>query len=259
LALVTGTFAMVQKAKLSLRIVRGSICVAIGLFVAPALLIAFSQSRIPATTAAALSTLVPVFTVVFEPYIGPNRAAGKELLPSILAVIGALLVFPFTLPSSLESSVAFLAVVLASSSIAAANCFAATLATQLESGSATMSQVAAIAASSSAISLIVVSAIFERSQWTWPNFTSEMPWAAALDLPALLLLFWLFARLPAPALATRYVVAPLFTILIGIVLLQSAQELQLRNWIGLLLMAAGAARMIFAPTEEKSITLNFIP
>jgi drug/metabolite transporter (DMT)-like permease len=263
LALVSTVVASARRAKWSPQILRDSLWIGLGLFALPALLIAFSQTRTPPATRAALLTLVPVFTVVFEPYIGSSSPSGRGMLTWFLAFLGAMLVFPLTLPGSIESSLAFVAVILAASSIGAANCLAASCITRSPANAASLARIAAIAAASSIILLVAASAIFERSFWTGPGvsaaFAAGLPWTAALDLPALLLLFWLMPRLSAPALATRYILAPLFAILAAIAFLGLSNSLQLRNWIGLILMASGAARLILAPAEEKSITLNSIP
>ena len=72
-----------------------------------------------------------------------------------------------------------------------------------------------------------------------------------------LLLFWLMPRMPAPLLATRYILAPLLAILIGAIALQSVQEVRLRTWLGMMCMAIGAFWILFAPRETPgSSTLS---
>jgi drug/metabolite transporter (DMT)-like permease len=67
-----------------------------------------------------------------------------------------------------------------------------------------------------------------------------------------LLLFWLMPRLSASRMATRYLLAPLFAILLGAVLLQSLHEIQPQTWLGLALMAAGAVWLMLASPDEQN-------
>ena len=78
-----------------------------------------------------------------------------------------------------------------------------------------------------------------------------------VTLPGLLLLFWLMPRITAVRMTTRFVLAPLFAILIGMAIDRPA--VGPRIWLGLLLVAAGAASLLFAPDDHSSAnssTLN---
>ena len=76
----------------------------------------------------------------------------------------------------------------------------------------------------------------------------ELLWSIAIEVPALFLLFWLMPRMSAARMATRYVIAPLLAILVGAGLMRAA--LVPRTWLGLMLMAAGAVYLLFAPDEK---------
>jgi drug/metabolite transporter (DMT)-like permease len=54
----------------------------------------------------------------------------------------------------------------------------------------------------------------------------------------------------AVRMTTRFVIAPLLTALFGIILLRP--EITLRALLGLLLIAAGAAWLLFAPEQEPN-------
>jgi drug/metabolite transporter (DMT)-like permease len=196
-----------------------------------------------------------VFTLVFEPYFdsGFDRQSRSTLLAALMSIVGALCVFPVEIPASIEAGLALCAVILAAACIAAANCKAVVLATQpAEKSTATTAQMAAIAGAIAAIAFAVASAITERPVWKWNIWQPELLWSALVEAPALLLLFWLMRRMSATRMATRYVIAPLLAILIGAALMRS--DLALRTWLGLALMAGGAAYLLLAPAAEPEST-----
>jgi drug/metabolite transporter (DMT)-like permease len=251
LALVSGLTAFARRAKWpGENQVRASILVGLGLFVLPGWLVSLSNGHITELARTALFTLVPVFALVFEPHIGsPSRANNRNRLPAALvAVVGALFIFPAAIPASLESCV----VILAAACVAAANCHGVAIASHLESDS--MALVAAIASTTAAIALVAASGMTEHPIWKWQIVAPELLWSAAVEMPALMLLFWLMPKLSATKMATRFLFAPLFAILIGAALLQSVQELHLRTWLGLVTMAAGAGWLLFAHEEETGAT-----
>ena len=94
----------------------GSIVViGLGLFAVPAILVAVAAGLVSSLTRVALFSLVPVFAVVFEPYLGsesmrPPRAA---LLAALAAIAGTLCIFPLDAPGSIEGGAAFLGLILA--------------------------------------------------------------------------------------------------------------------------------------------------
>jgi drug/metabolite transporter (DMT)-like permease len=257
LAVVAGLIAVTQQAQwpraLSFR--RNAILIGLGLFVAPAGLVSLADGLVPGMARVALFTLVPVFTLVFEPYVGGafDRQSRSALLAALASIAGALCVFPVEIPASTEAGLALCALILAAACIAAANCKAVVLATQpAEKSTATTAPTAAIAGASAAIAFAAASAITEQPVWKWSTWEPELLWSAVVEAPALLLLFWLMRRMSATRMATRYVIAPLLAILIGAALMRSA--LAPRTWLGLVLMAGGAAYLLLAPAAEPEST-----
>lgn len=226
------------------RQVLDSMVVGLGLFAVPAGLIAFSKGWISDLTRVALFSLAPVFAVVLEPYIG--RGSGQQarggLLAALVAVVGTLCVFPVETPRSMAAGSALCAVILAAACVAAANCRAVAVANE-SAGNSTM-PMAAIAGATAAAGLAAASALMERGAWRWDALAPELAWSAAVELPGLLLLFWLMRRLSAVRMMTRFVLAPLIAILISMVLLRPS--VGLRTWLGLLLVAAGAGWLLCA-------------
>ncbi len=196
--------------------------------------------------------------MVFEPYLGlssaPRQRAG--LLASLTAVAGSLLVFPVATPNSLQSAGAFIAVIAAAASVAAANCHGtAKASTQHRDATGHLAAMAAIAGATGVLTLASASALLEHPVGRWSALAPELIWSAAIGLPALLLLFWLMPRISAPGMATRYVWAPLLALLSGVVLEHAGRAVQPRTWLGLALMATGAGWTLLAPREEAGLSI----
>lgn len=170
-------------------------------------------------------------------------------MASLVAVLGTMCVFPVDIPRSIEAGFAFCGIVLAAGCVAAANCYAVRAAT--ESAQDSIVAFTAIASLSAAVSLGAIGALTERAHWTWTLSRADLTWFALVDLPALLLLFWLLRRMSATRMTTRFLVAPLITNLVGLAILQPS--VSLRAGLGLTLVAGGAGWLLFAP-EEKPTT-----
>lgn len=224
--------------------------IGLGLFVAPSWLVLFSSRWVPELTRVALFSLVPVFAVVFEPYIGSltDRQRRGELIAALAAVGGTLCFFPADVPNSIETGFAFSAVVLAAACIAATNCLAVKVATQLTAKS--IAPMTAIAGATAAAGFGATAAFAEQVVWKWDALAPELVWSAAVGLPGLLLLFWLMRSISAVRMTTRFVLAPVFAALFGLLFLQPAMSL--RIWFGLALVAVGAGWLLFAPEEEAN-------
>ena len=255
LALVSAVFSWRPRAHWPRgRRLRSAIWIGLGLFTVPALLVNASAGWVSGLACAALLTLVPVFSIVLEPYFGNSAARPiRGALPAALvAVLGALLVFPAPNPASIQTASALAAVILA-----AANCYAVAVFQNFENPSA--APITAVAASVGALSLGIASLFLERSAPQPAAIAPKLLWAAAIELPALLLLFWLMRRLSAVQMSTRFVLAPLVVVPLGALLIQST--LVPRTWLGLLAMTVGAAYLLFAPeaTEEPPTLLGGAP
>lgn len=234
------------------------IWIGLGLFTLPAVLVYLADPWIPGLTRTALFTLVPVFAVVFEPYLGlaSTRRLRGELLAGLVAVGGSLLVFPVATPNSLPGAGALIAVIVAAASVAAANCHGAAKASlRGRDAAGQLAAMASMAGASGALTFAAASAVLEHPVWRWSALAPELLWSAAIELPALLLLFWLMPRISAPRMTTRYVWGPLLALLVGVVVEHAGRAVQPRTWLGLALMAAGAGWMLFAPREESRLSI----
>jgi len=219
--------------------------VGVGLFAVPVFVAHTAGNQVSAYSRTALFTLVPVFAIVFQPYISPCAGVPSRfsLLAALAATSGAFCIFPVELPSSAGSGVAFVLVIAAAASIGAASCLAAEM-----TASRPVAPVATIAATGAAIFFAAASGISERRGGSegW----SDWPWMLILELPALLLLFLLFPRLSPVRMATRYLMAPLFAVLMGVFV--EHPHLELRGIFGMLLMAAASGYLLFAGKSDNS-------
>jgi len=224
------------------------ICIAsgLGLFVLPAVLVHFASSQVSEFTRVAILSLVPVFTVAFEPHINLDREArgNRDLMAALAAVAGTLCIFPIQLPDSFGAGCAFGALVLAAASVAAGNCWGVRAAS--EAGQA-LAPCVAIAAGTAALGL-AASAFMEGWAWDWHDFESTIAWPVAVELPGLTLLFWLMTRMTATRMSTRFLIAPLMANIAGLILLRA--RIGVRDWVGLLLIALSSGWLLFAREGE---------
>jgi drug/metabolite transporter (DMT)-like permease len=249
LAGISAVAAFLRKAPWPRGSVLGSTVLAgIGLFAAPSLLIEIAKGNIDDITRVALFSLTPVFAVVFEPYLGSGSTSQQEggLAASLIAVCGTLLVFPVNVPKSGAAVLACVGILAAAASVAAANCFSVRLACERSVPSAL--SFAAVATGSAAVVFAAWSAIFERHTRSSPRIDV---WTA-LDLLALVLLFWLMRRMTAVRMTTRFLIAPLLANLAGLAFLHPG--VQARGWLGLLLIAVGSGWLLLGPEDEPEGT-----
>lgn len=229
------------------RKLRLAVLVGIGLFVVPAGLIEIAKGFIDDSTRVALFSLVPVLAVVFEPHLGFASAQQRfGLAAGLIAVAGTLLVFPLELPQTGPAALAFMGIVASAASVAAANCIGVRIV--CEPASPSMFSFAAIAAGSAALILGAIGALANRRTLSFPHVNA---WSA-VDLLALVLLFWLMRRMTAVGMTTRFLVAPLLANLIGLAFIRPG--VQWRGWLGLLLVALGAGWLLLAPERESEKT-----
>jgi drug/metabolite transporter (DMT)-like permease len=231
------------------RRLRQCVLVGVGLFLVPALLIHFSREWISDLSRVALFSLVPVFALVFEPYFasGSDSLSKSGLIASLAGVAGTLLVFPVDVPGSIAAGASFCVLIGAAACIAAANCGAVSVAADLPGRS--LLAMVAIMSGSAAAGFALASELAERPIWSWSGLSSEFEWWAAVEWPALLVLFWLMRRMSAVQMTTRFLLAPLIGNIVSLLLLRPT--VGLRAGLGLLLIAAGAGWLLFRPESEN--------
>ncbi len=254
LAVAAGVFAAARGAEWPRRRqILGPIRVGLWMFVAPALLVSFSDGWVPRLTQVALFSLAPVLAVVLEPHLGRGMGVPSAgALPAALAAMaGILCIFPVQGPHSIEAWRAYIAMVVAVVCVAVANCWAAKIAAEAPEKS--IAPMAAIAGVAGAAGLAGLSPIFVGRSWLAGSGALnwlEPAWMAAAELPGLLLLFWLMRRMSAVQMTTRYVLAPLMTVMLGMALERPAVGLS--TWLGILLIASGVGWLLSTPGEREA-------
>ncbi len=225
-----------------------SVLIGLGLFVVPALLGEVSKNDISDLTRVALYSLAPVFTVAFEPYLGRLTESQSKggLLAALGCVIGTLGVFPLMIPRTWEGAGSFFAVILAVVSVSATNCWAVRFISDLPLKSG--APVASIAGLSAAGILAAASFVSERPVWNHAAVGPEIAWTTSVELPGLLLLFWLMRRMSAVRMSTRFVVTPLIVNVVGLFVLRPS--MRLRAGLGILLIAISAGWLLISREEE---------
>jgi drug/metabolite transporter (DMT)-like permease len=251
LAVIAGSFAAARRSTWP----RGMqlwrpILISLALFVAPSVLVHFALGWVSAFTRVVLFSLVSVFAVVFEPHLGRSAASQSRsgLLAALVSLIGMLCVFPVETPATIQAGCAFAVVVVAAACVAAANCYAVRLASELPQG--TIAPTVAIACTAAALGLIVAGVATEGLPTHLSMDGQDLAWSLFVTLPGLLLLFWLMSRMTAVRMTTRFVLAPLMAILIGMAIDRPA--IGPRIWMGLLLVAGGAAWLLLAPDDQPT-------
>ncbi len=221
--------------------------VGLGLFVLPSALASFAQGTVSVLDRVAVFSLTPVFAVVLQPHLqdGPPARGKAALASSICAVAGILFLFPLDVPGSFRAGAALCALVAAALCIAVTNCFAVKLARTFAVGS--ILPMAAQAGAASAVCFAVAGVTKPQVAWRWNVLPSDLLAPLLIDLPALFLLFWLMRHLAASRMTARFLLAPLFTILVGVAL-QPASPPE-RAWAGMALLAGSAGWLVFAPAE----------
>lgn len=222
--------------------------IALGLFVAPAWLLHLTHGSVPSLTRVALFSLVPVFAVVFEPHMDPEASRPSfGLAASLAAVFGMLLLFGFETPASLTAAAEQCALILAAALIAAANCLAVRATRTLPRAS--LSSFAFFVAATACALLIASGFLAGEFPLHAAAFAPAILWSLLVDFPALALLFWLFPRLSALRMTTRFLFAPLFAALVSALIF--APHVSLIAALGLLLVAASATWLLFAPAHSS--------
>ncbi len=220
-----------------------------GLFLVPAWL-ARSATSISAVSGFAVGALVPVFVVLFEPWVGGREEYRKgAFLASLVAVGGALLAVPISVPGELGGVKDYLLLVAGMAVMGVTNCVAARelFAAGGEGGSAA-APVAAIAGAVCAAGFAVADGDAGRWVVGWSLVWPELAWSAVVELPALLLLFYLFQRMSAVRLSARYVLSLWIPLVVVAVATRAA--LGVGSWIGLGLMGLGGLMLTFGGEEE---------
>jgi len=222
--------------------------IGVGLFVVPAALVACAQDWVSTLDRVAVFSLTPVFAVVLERYLQGSepRQAKAALAGAVTAVAGVLCVLGFDIPGSFRAGIALCALTAAALGIAATNCLAVRLARSVAGRS--ILPMAVHAGAASAMCFVAASAFAPHTAWRW---SVHLFWRFVIGLPALFLLFSLMRRLDASRMTAPFLLAPLFTIVVGMALEPTSPPVL--AWLGLVLLGGGAGWLVFAPAEKADV------
>ena len=219
------------------------------IFPVPLLLTFAARGSVSQYERVAIFALVPVFAIVLEPHLGNQSFRGNgALLAALISVAGALTIFPLAVPGRPEAMVAVLAVALAALSAAVGNCLAVRFAAS-QTGYSTAT-FATWSSGAAALAFAIAGISIPRAEWHIPSNMIQIVWSLAIELAPLLPLFWLFSRMSATRMTARFLLAPLLTVLAGIALEQPT--INARMIIGVVLLAAGTAWLVFASDRESA-------
>ena len=247
-AIAAAVFALLRHHLwLSVRDLRRASLIGMGIFALPAFTLHCVQVWIDPFAQVTLLALAPVFTVVLQPHIAPNSALPRHALAAgLAAAAGLMLVFPFQLPGTFAAFAAWLAGAFAVVVVAASYCCANHIASQLSRSC--MAPLAATASGASAAAFLLAGIVEQALGLHVAASGAGLVWPVLVDVPSILLLFWLLPRISAARIASHFILSPLISSLAGILLIRPT--LSVRDAAGLTLAAAGSAWLLAGPASR---------
>jgi hypothetical protein len=228
-------------------------------FAMPVATLQLVEGKVPSYTCAALFCAVPLVVVLASSYASGAAEsvladARHLMVPSLIGLGGALLLFPIEAPGTVRKA-AFLALV-------ALCCVVLGVASvwmyRVLQG-ARLAQAVAIAALASAAALGGFEVALDgpgavREQLTMAAVGGEALWALAVDVPVVWLTAWLLRGLAPAKASARFLLATLVTLVEGDLLLHIRPSLQ--DAAGLLLLCLGALLLLYGRDSDEAPTLT---
>jgi drug/metabolite transporter (DMT)-like permease len=214
------------------------------IFALPAAALQLVAGAISPAASVALFCSVPLMTVLCATYLPGSSGTQRLLVPGVIGMAGALLLFSVNLPGSLWRWICFVMIV--------AVCLVVALASvwihQLMQGASVAGAVAAIALSCAALLGIYGETI------GWPALNvalvaGEAARCVVVDLPVVWLTVWLMREVPPARLSARFLLGPLVTVLEGYAVVRG--PLPVRTLAGAALLAAGGLMLLFKDESEE--------
>lgn len=218
------------------------------LFALPGAVLQLAAGKVPEFTSAAAFCSVPLITVLAAGAFGAGDIEASRLrglmLPSIIGLAGALLLFPLEDPGSLRRWL-FLGLVLGC-------CVVTALAGVCMHRLMQPVGVAAAAAAIGLTSAALLGMFGTAAGWPvlgWRVIALELLRSAAFDLPIVSLTVWLLREVSAVRLSARFVLAPLVTVLEGYAAERGA--VGWRAGLALGLLCAGGVMLLVRDEPEE--------
>jgi drug/metabolite transporter (DMT)-like permease len=216
----------------------------------PSVLVEFAGSRVPAVNRSAVFALLPA-VVVLVTVSRPNAEEEERrfFAPALMAFGGVLLLLPVALPGSAREWVMLAIVCVAMGLVGVAGVWIYRLLQTFAVGDAI-----ALACLANALFLLVWCSVTGSLVWQLSGFGGAISIASLLDLVTLALLIFLSREMPPVRFAARYLVISLLTVIEGYIVLRP--ELTVRMEVGLALLAAGAAWILFSKASGDEAVLS---
>jgi drug/metabolite transporter (DMT)-like permease len=225
----------------------------VGFFGVPAVIVDYARGSVPAISRSALFAMVPVVVVLVvaagEWTEREERGARLFLVPALAGLGGLLLLLPLEFSSSARGwtmlGVVCIAVVVVG--------LAGVWLYRLLRGFAWADAVAVVGLANAAF-LLTWSAVHEEIVWRGSALVSATSLESLVDVVEVLLMVWLLREMPPIRFASRYLMIPLVTVLESFVVMRPA--FTIRMGLGTVLLAVGAATLLFWKTGEEETVLS---
>jgi hypothetical protein len=223
--------------------------VGIGFFGVPLAVGEWSRGAVSQTSRSALFAMAPVVVVMVVAAGDDERGARRFLAPALAGLGGLLLLLPMGFSGSVRGrlmiGVVCMAVVLVGMS--------GVWLYRLLRGVA-LTRAVAIVCLANAAFLLVCSAIRGDFVVGLAGLASIVSLSSLVDVVEVALIVWLLREMPPLRFAARYLLIPLVTILESYLLVRP--EATVRLVCGTILLAAGAAAMLFLKAGDEETTLS---
>jgi drug/metabolite transporter (DMT)-like permease len=223
----------------------------VGFFGVPVVVAEYARGSVGTISRSALYAMVPVVVVLAvasgNGTGGEERGARRLLVPALAGLGGLLLLLPLEFPGSVRGRVMLAVVCVAVILVGLTSAWLYRLLREFN-----WAAVVAVVGLANAIFLMGWSAVRDDVVWRWTGLASVASISSLVDVVEVLLIVWLLREMPPVRFAARYLAIPLLTILESYVLVRP--ELTVRMGFGTVLLAAGAATLLFLkPGEEETV------
>jgi len=214
----------------------------LGVFVLPGVVNQLAAGAVSTSASVALFCAVPLMMVLGMAAFGEGAGRGL-MMPSLVGLFGALLIFSVEVPGSLRQAVGLAAVVGCCAVVAAAGVrmFRLMQGVSIEAAVAVVGVAGALVLGGYGLGI------------GWRRMTPGVVGVEAVrcvlfDLPVVWLTVWLMREVAPVRLGARFLIAPVVTWVEGYAMLRGAVEV--RSVVALVLMAAGAGMLLVKDDEE---------
>jgi hypothetical protein len=215
----------------------------LGVFVLPGFVGQLVAGAVSGSASVALYCAVPLLMVLGVAAFGQGSGRGL-LIPSLVGLFGALLVFSVEIPESMRRVVGLAVVFGCSMALAGAGVWMF----RLMQGVGTAHAVALVGITGAVV-------LGGYGLWVgWPRMSASMVGGEVLrclvfDLPVVWVTVWLTREVPPAKLAARFLIAPVVASVEGYAMVRGAVEM--RSAVALVLMVVGAGMLLVKEESDE--------